>query len=429
MQAQLHNATAYNAGTEALKGQTLAVGSAKAAVIQFAAAGGYDGAVTVEISPDAGTTWFGIQAESLAAVGTYVSSITSFTSEYRVLVPANVDLRVRMSGGSTGSLTVDALTTAFAAGVAGFVAAPDAPTGLSATVISTSRIDLAWTDAATTETEYRVYRSTDGVNYSLIDTIAAGRTSYSDTTIAAGTTYYWKVGSYNAGGEALSSAVSANTLTLSLISYWKLEEASGTRDDTVGSNDLTPTNAPGNAAGKLGNAAAFVGSSSQRLTKTSNAGLQTGNIDFTVAAWVYPESVTGTQCIIAKTDEDTGNANGYEYMLYLNGNKISLLVANGAAGIQVLTSDATVSVNTWYYVEGYHDDAGTLGVAINTTVKTAARTTTPVANTTSLRFGGVPSKYYLTGRVDDAGFWKRLFTTNERTALYNSGNGFNSFLP
>lgn len=309
------------------------------------------------------------------------------------------------------------------------VSPPTAPTGLLATVISTSRIDLAWTDNADDETEQRIYRSPDNITFTLLDTIAADLETYSDTTITAGTTYYYKVAAYNAGGEALSSAVSANTLTLSLISYWKMEEASGTRDDAVGSNDLTPTNAPGNAAGKLGNAAAFVGASSQQLTKTSNAGLQTGNIDFTIAAWVYPESVTGTQCIIAKTDEDTGNANGYEYMLYLNGNKVSLLVANGATGIQVLTSDATVSVNTWYYVEGYHDDAGTLGVVVNTTVKTAARTTTPVANSTSLRFGGIPSKYHLTGRVDEAGFWKRLFTTNERTALYNSGNGFNSFLP
>lgn len=115
MQAQLHNATAYNADTEALKGQTLAVGSAKATVIQFATAGGYDGAVTVEISPDNGTTWFTLQAESLAALGTYVSSITSFTPAYRVIVPSQVQLRCRMSGGTAGTLTVTAVPSTFAA--------------------------------------------------------------------------------------------------------------------------------------------------------------------------------------------------------------------------------------------------------------------------------------------------------------------------
>ncbi len=115
MQAQLHNATAYNADSEALKGQTLAVGSAKATVIQFATAGGYDGAVTVEISPDNGTTWFTLQAESLAALGTYVSSITSFTPAYRVIVPSQVQLRCRMSGGTAGTLTVTAVPSTFAA--------------------------------------------------------------------------------------------------------------------------------------------------------------------------------------------------------------------------------------------------------------------------------------------------------------------------
>lgn len=88
---------------------------------------------------------------------------------------------------------------------------PATPTGLAATVISTARIDLAWTDAATNETEYRVYRSTDNVTFSLIDTIAANSTSYSDTTITSGTTYYYKVAAYNAGGESLSDALTLTT--------------------------------------------------------------------------------------------------------------------------------------------------------------------------------------------------------------------------
>lgn len=217
--------------------------------------------------------------------------------------------------------------------------------------------------------------------------------------------------------------------TTSLVSYWKLEEASGTRSDSYGTNHLTPTNTPGNAAGKLGNAVALVGASSQVLVCANNATLQSGNIDHTVHAWVYPGSVTGAQCIVAKTNEDTPNAAGYEWMLYLNGDKVSFLLANGAGSIQVLTSDAAVSLNTWYYVEGYYDDAGTLGVVVNATVKTAARTTTPATTTGSLRIGGIPSTYYLTGRVDEVAFWKRLLTTDERAAIYNGGSGYNGFLP
>ncbi len=314
------------------------------------------------------------------------------------------------------------------------VSPPTAPTGLLATVISTSRIDLAWTDNADDETEQRIYRSPDNITFTLLDTIAADLETYSDTTITAGTTYYYKVGAYNAGGEALSSAVSANTLTLSLISYWKLEEASGTREDSVGSNDLSPTNAPTNAPGRLGNAAAFVGASSQQLSVASNATLQSGNIDHAVAAWVYPASLTGLQVVVAKANGDSANPpDGYEWSLYLNGDKCVFLISKVTGGsgnnTSSVTSDATLTANAWNYVEGYYDDAGTLGVVVNGTVKTDASLTVPGTSTGSLRIGAIQATYYLTGRVDEVGFWKRLLTSAERSALYNSGNGFNSFLP
>ncbi len=43
-------------------------------------------------------------------------------------------------------------------------------------------------------------------------------------------------------------------LTDNLSAYWKLDEASGTRVDSAGSNDLTSNNSVGQAVGKLGNA-------------------------------------------------------------------------------------------------------------------------------------------------------------------------------
>lgn len=314
----------------------------------------------------------------------------------------------------------------------GSIPAPSAPTGLSATVISTSRIDLAWTDAATNETEYRVYRSTDNVTFTLLDTIAAGSESYSDTSITSGTTYYYKVAAYNSGGEALSSAVSANTLTLSLVSYWQLEEASGTRVDAYGDNDLTPTNTPANAAGIVGNAAAFVSASSQQLVCANNATLQSGNIDHTIAAWVYPTAQSSSACIVCKTDVDAAaNAAGYEWMLYqVSLTKVRFLVGKGGNGTGAtnsfsVTSDVDLTINAWNYVEGFWDAANVLvGVVVNGTVKTASSTTVPGTSTGSLRIGAIgPGSSYFGGRVDEVGFWKRLHTSDERTAQYNGGAG------
>ena len=63
---------------------------------------------------------------------------------------------------------------------------PAAPTKLSATAVSGSQINLAWTDNASNESSYQVQRSLDGVSFSTVATLAANSTSYSDTGLSAG---------------------------------------------------------------------------------------------------------------------------------------------------------------------------------------------------------------------------------------------------
>jgi len=92
------------------------------------------------------------------------------------------------------------------------IPAPDAPTGLTATPASLTQINLAWTDNATDETGYKVYRSTDAETYALLDTIAADLEAYSDTTVLQDIIYYYKVAAYNAGGESESNPAGAGTL-------------------------------------------------------------------------------------------------------------------------------------------------------------------------------------------------------------------------
>lgn len=85
---------------------------------------------------------------------------------------------------------------------------PDAPSDLAATPIDGTQIDLSWTDNATNETEYRVYRKFGGLSWSLHDTIAADSTSYSDTGLDDGVEYDYKVAAANSAGEAFSGSVS-----------------------------------------------------------------------------------------------------------------------------------------------------------------------------------------------------------------------------
>lgn len=77
---------------------------------------------------------------------------------------------------------------------------PAAPTNLTASAVSCSRIDLAWQDNSGDETQFHIERSTDGSNFAEIDTVGAGVTSYNDTTAAAETTYWYRVRAYNSYG-------------------------------------------------------------------------------------------------------------------------------------------------------------------------------------------------------------------------------------
>src|SRR6266508_1289648 len=86
---------------------------------------------------------------------------------------------------------------------------PSVPTNLSATAFSATRIDLAWT--ASTDnvgvSGYDIYR--DGTLLAAIGAV----TSYSDTTVAPGTSYQYQVRARDAAGNASSASNTATAAT------------------------------------------------------------------------------------------------------------------------------------------------------------------------------------------------------------------------
>jgi large repetitive protein len=87
-----------------------------------------------------------------------------------------------------------------------------APTGVAATVVSASRIDLSWTDNATNETGYKISRRlTTGTAWTDLTTLAANATTYSSAGLLAGTGYTYRVSAIAPGGTLVSAEVSATT--------------------------------------------------------------------------------------------------------------------------------------------------------------------------------------------------------------------------
>ncbi|MCC7518713.1 MAG: fibronectin type III domain-containing protein [Verrucomicrobiae bacterium] len=90
--------------------------------------------------------------------------------------------------------------------------APSAPTALSATAVSSSEIDLSWTDTSSNETAFQIERQTGSGGYVLIAAVGVNGTSFHDTSVSDGVTYSYRVRAVNSAGmSAWTDAATAST--------------------------------------------------------------------------------------------------------------------------------------------------------------------------------------------------------------------------
>lgn len=91
---------------------------------------------------------------------------------------------------------------------------PEAPGSAAASAVSSTQINISWTDNSSNETGFRIERSTgSNSNYGeIVSNLPAGTTSYSSSGLNVNTTYYYRVRAYNAyGNSGYSNEASATT--------------------------------------------------------------------------------------------------------------------------------------------------------------------------------------------------------------------------
>lgn len=108
---------------------------------------------------------------------------------------------------ATNSAGDSAVTTPVTVNTLGL---PGTPTGLTAAIISATRVDLEWvysdTPPAGDESSFNVYRSVNGEAFALLAVNAAEDHTYSDLTVSAGSSYSYKVAAVNGAGTGAQSA-------------------------------------------------------------------------------------------------------------------------------------------------------------------------------------------------------------------------------
>ena len=93
------------------------------------------------------------------------------------------------------------------------VVVPAAPTNLTATVISSTQINLQWTDNSTDETGYKVERKSTGAEYVQIGSTGENVGQFNDLNLTPGTTYTYRVIAYNSAGSSLVYSNEATATT------------------------------------------------------------------------------------------------------------------------------------------------------------------------------------------------------------------------
>ncbi len=114
---------------------------------------------------------------------------------------------------------------------------PEAPSGLSANSLSVSQIHLSWTDNSSNETGFKIERSPDGSSgWTQVQLTAANATSWGDTGLTIGTTYYYRVRSFEpaAGDSPNSNIASGSTFANAMITIIVSSDSFTMGDGTYG---------------------------------------------------------------------------------------------------------------------------------------------------------------------------------------------------
>jgi fibronectin type 3 domain-containing protein len=139
-------------------------------------------------------------------IGSVLNNRTSFTDSFPL---ADVVYEYRVLAANTTG--VSAWADGLLVNTSSVPQPPAAPSGLVATPVSGTRVDLVWDDNSSNETQFKIERRILGGTFAQIATTAANVRTFADTTAAAGTAYEYRVRASTATLDSPYSAPASAT--------------------------------------------------------------------------------------------------------------------------------------------------------------------------------------------------------------------------
>lgn len=206
----------------------------------------------------------------------------------------------------------------------------------------------------------------------------------------------------------------SSSLLSGLISYWKLDETTGNRADSHGTNTGLPWLSPGYAAGKIGNAL----ESTNGSIYVDSATVPTN--EMALSLWIYPTA--GSITTIFQIRRIASNQDRY-LLMYLT-NAASFRVWNDS-GASVANSRPATPINNWYHVYvQFNQSTRKVGISVNNEAlfeSTALSGGNPPTDGNRITIGSAHTSLgRFVGRIDEVALYNRILTTAERTTMYGS---------
>lgn len=244
----------------------------------------------VTASPVSGTSY----NDASASAGTYTYMVRAVKLERSASgTYTNASQGIFVNGTTTGGSGNSGSTTNTSTNtptVTNTVAAPTAPSTLAATAVSSNQINLSWVDTSTNESGFKVERSSGTTsNFVQIATLVANSTSYGSSNLSLGTSYSFRVRSYNGAGDSVSSSIATAT-TLSNGSTGNVETNTVSKGSVYASYLTTDTATQGSWKGVYGTDGYVVFGGTSSLPSYAQV-TPSGKAD-----WTWQSSTSDTRC-------------------------------------------------------------------------------------------------------------------------------------